>query len=143
MRKTLSTMLMVIVAFVLVGCATDSATLWKNAAPQEKAIFLLEVYNTQYDNYIDIIAYSTGLTAEQVKYMAKNEPEKLKEAVDNSTLTDEARKTLRYKKDILAKIDEPVEEFGRIAKAGLPTSAEQEQFIIEMLNKLKMRAYTK
>ena len=81
MRKTLSTMLMVIIAFMLVGCATDQANLWKNAAPQEKAIFLLEVYNTQWDNYIDIIAYSTGLTAEQVKYMAKNEPEKLKEAI--------------------------------------------------------------
>ena len=143
MRKTLSTLLMVIVAFVLVGCGPKQAQLWKNAAPQEKAIFLLEVYNTQWDNYIDIIAYSTGLTAEQVKYMAKNEPEKLKEAIDNSSLTDEARATLRYKKDILSKIDMPVEEFAKLAKAGLPTSAEQEQFIIEMLNKLKMRAYTK
>ena len=46
-------------------------------------------------------------------------------------------------KDILSKSGMPVEEFAKLAKAGLPTSAEQEEFIIEMLNKLKMRAYTK
>ena len=31
--------------------------------------------------------------------MAENDPEGLKEAIDNSSLTDEARKTLRYKKE--------------------------------------------
>jgi hypothetical protein len=144
MKKILSTILVIIVAFVLGGCAgADIATLWQKANPKEKAIFLLETYNTQYDQYIDVIAYSTGMTADQIKYLAKADPVMLKEAIDSSTLTEEAKMTLRHKKSILIKLDAPLEEFGRAAMAGLPTSAEQERFILELLNKLKYRAYTK
>lgn len=144
MRKTLPIMLVIIVTLFFSGCTiTQQAQLWETANPKEKAAFLLEIYNGQYDEYIDVISYATGIPSDQVKYMAKNEPVKLKEAIDSSTLTEEAKMTLRYKKSVLMKVDAPVEEFGKLARAGLPTSAEQERIIIELLNKLKYRAYTK
>lgn len=144
MKKFWSRLVIILVAFVLGGCAmTQQAQLWQMASPKEKAILLLEIYNGQHDQYIDTIAYATGIPAEQVKYMAVHEPVKLKEAIDSSTLTDEAKITLRHKKEILKKVDAPLEEFARLAQAGLPTTADQERFIIELLNKLKYRAYTK
>ena len=144
MRKLIEWALVIIIAFVLGGCVmTQQAQLWQMASPKEKAVLLLEIYNSQYDQYFDVIAFATGITVDQIKYMAIEEPAKLKEAIDSSTLTEEAKMTLRYKKEVLKKVEIPLEEFGRLAQAGLPTTAEQERFIIEMLNKLKYRAYTK
>jgi hypothetical protein len=143
MKKILSVLMVLVLALILSACGgRDIAALWQKASPKEKAILLLETYNTQYDQYYDVLSYATGLTPETIKYMAKNDPVGLKEAIDSSSLTDEATITLRYKKSMLEKLDTPMEEFGRLARAGLPTSAEQERFILETLNKLKYRAYT-
>jgi len=147
MKKILSILMVAILALVLgcqVGCVpalNSTAQMWDAADPVSKAVFFNEVYTEQWDQYIKVVSYAVNLTPDEVKVMAKLDPVKLKGLVDSSELTDEAKKTLRHKKAILKKVETPIDIFTDIANAGLAPTVEQEEFIVNLLNELKYKAY--
>ena len=147
MKKILSVLMIAILALMLggtVGCVptlNSTAQMWDTAGPVSKAVFFNEVYTEQWDQYITVIAFAVNLTPDEVGVMAKLYPERLKGLIDASKLSEEAKIMLRHKKAILKKVDAPIDIFTDLANAGLTPTAEQEEFIVNLLNQLKMKAY--
>ena len=137
--------ILMIVAFALGGlggCAgMKAAEMWQKADPMTKAIFFVETYNSQFNQYISIVAMATGMTGTEVLMMMEENPAELQRRLDASKLSKEARQVLRYKKDLLSKLDKPIDVFVAIAQTGIAPNAEQEQIIMDLLNQLKYKAY--
>ena len=131
----------------VVGCGpmhlNDTAKMWDAADPISKAVFFNEVYTEQWDEYTVVIAFAVELTPDEVEVMAKRDPEGLKKLTDKSKLSKDARQVLRYKKKILVALDKPIDIFSDLANVGLTPTPEQEKVIVELLNQLKYKAYTK
>lgn len=148
MRKLWSTILMVTVFILMlggtVGCVSglnSTTDMWNAAGPVSKAVFFNEVYSEQWDQYLVVIGYAIGLTADEVEVMAKSDPVKLKGLLDASKLSKEAREMLRHKKAILKKVEKPIDIFSDLANSGLNPTESQEEFIVELLNQLKYKMY--
>lgn len=145
MRKLFSKLMVATLAMLLlggvVGCGMDYVKMWQAANPKAKAVFFNEIYNEQWNAYIDVIAMATNLTPLQVQAMSITDPEGLKALIDASPLTEAAKATLRYKKELLQQVEVPIDAFTDLAKAGIAPSPQQEKLILDLLNKLKYRAY--
>ena len=142
MKKKLMA-LMLCVVFALTGCMAGmkAAEMWKAASPKSKAVFFVETYNDQFDQYVSIVGMATGLTPSQVMLMMDTDPAGLQAKLDSSNLSDDARAVLKYKKDLLVQLSEPIDVFAALAQAGLEPTPEQERVIINLLNKHKYKAY--
>ncbi len=149
MKKILSILMVAILALMLggiVGCPatlSNTAQMWDAADPVSKAVFFNEVYSEQWDQYLVVIAFAVNLTADEVEALAKSDPVKLKGLIDESKLSREAREMLRHKKAMLKKVEAPIDIFSDLANAGLTPTATQEEFIVNLLNQLKYKAYMK
>ena len=149
MKKILSILMVVLFAFTLGGVAgcvpglTNTKAMWDASSPKSKAVFFNEVYTQNYDEYLAVLGMAVGLTADEVKVVAKLDPVKLKGMIAASSLNEDAREVLRYKKAFLKKLELPIDIFSDIAVVGLAPTPEQERIIVELLNQLKYKAYMK
>lgn len=79
-------------------------------SPQEKAVWMMSIYNAQYDDYL------------------------LQAARED--LTEDEKEILREKKRILVKIEEPIELYVGYADSGVLPAATLETLIMQNINLL-------
>ncbi len=149
MKKILSILTAVVLIFMLGGIAgcipglTNTKAMWDASSPKSKAVFFNEVYTDNYNEYLTVVGMAVGLTADEVKVVAKLDPAKLKAMVAASKLSEDAKEVLRYKKAFLKRLELPIDVFTDIAVVGLTPTPEQEKIVVELLNQLKYKAYMK
>ena len=135
MRKFLSILMVVFLAFMLgstAGCiqgVNNTKAMWDASSSKSKAVFFNEVYTEQYDEYLTVVGFAVGLTGDEVKVVAKLDPEKLKAMIGASNLSDDAKEVLRYKRALLKRLETPIDVFSDLAVVGLTPTPEQEKIV--------------
>lgn len=103
-------LLVIILIAMFLGCATTGKSI-SQMSPQEKATWMMSVYNAQYEDY------------KAVASMA-------------DTLTPEAKDILRAKKDILESVWPMIKMYNGYIDTGAIPDKELEDAIINQLNRL-------
>jgi hypothetical protein len=118
----------------LLGCATVYGCIAAGLTPAQRTLWSLDVYQQQYDEYLSM-TINPNLDAETKAYLKAN-PADIKGEYLNPNLSDEAKKMLRVKKEILIQLKPLVLMAAEYHTTGkLPTEDVQLK-IAELLNKL-------
>lgn len=99
---------------LLMGCAQLGLKSPQDMTPQEKALWMTNVYNAQYDSYLEWVA--------------------------KPDLTEKQKDILRIQKEILVEVEEPLELYTKYIEQGALPPGELEAFLIKQLNRLMMES---
>lgn len=105
--------LALVLPLMLTGCPSimgGEVQSFADMSPKQKAVFVMDIYNKQYDSYLDL--YRKG------------------------EWTDAEKKTLQVKYDLLQELHPYIEMFNSYAEKGVMPPADVEQALISVVNKL-------
>lgn len=111
---------------VMCGCA--------GLTPAQKTLWALNVYQAQYDLYLDQVI-APDVTAEQ-RSIFKENPSLITGSSINPNLTDDQRKVLRVKKQILIELKPLVLIAAEYQRTGQLPPAEVQAKLTELINRL-------
>lgn len=137
-RTNLSVLVLVLaVVFLLAGCPDTNIKTPDEMTPKEKAAFFLSMYNKQFDGYLETVIDPGLPPAERasLKESVKN-GEVLPAEKFNPNLTDEQWDILETKKEIMTEVYPLISLYTSYAESGSVPSAETEQQIIGLLDRL-------
>jgi len=111
---------------VMCGCA--------GLTPAQKTLWALNVYQAQYDLYLDQVI-APDVTAEQ-RSIFKENPSLITGSSINPNLTDDQRKVLRVKKQILIELKPLVLIAAEYQRTGQLPPSEVQAKLTELINRL-------
>ena len=109
MRRLQVSLVLVVAVLFLIGCPQGMKSL-DEMTPQEKAVWMLSVYNAQYDDYLF--------------------------QVDKPDLTEDDKKILREKKEILKEVYPLIELYTGYVDSGVIPTLETETLIMQNIDRL-------
>lgn len=112
---------MILCLFVMVGCASTGSI--SDMSQDEKSVWILGIYNSQYTDYMITTGYIQNLAGQWEK---ATYPE----------LSDDTRKILRQKKELLVQAYPLITVYTSMTNVGLPADKATEQQIIMLLTQL-------
>jgi len=125
--KTLKSMVPLILALsLIIGCAT--------LTPSQKVLWGLNVYQAQYSLYIERVM-APDLTP-SLKETLRKDPSLITGNYINPNLTEDQKKILRVKKDILVQLKPLVLMAAEYNKTGMLPSEDIQNKLTELINKL-------
>lgn len=93
--------------------------------PKERAVWMMSIYNSQFNDYMMTTGYTKDVEGKWVK---ASEPE----------LTDEQKDILRDKKRLLTEVYPAIKMYTGYAESGVLPDSELETMIVSRLNQLMM-----
>lgn len=125
MKKNYSFLVMfLIVIFVLTGCISSGSKGISEMTPTEKSVWMVGLYNSQYTDYMITTGYARNIDGQWVK---QTTPE----------LSEDTRKTLRNKKNIMIQVQPLIRLYvGGVNAGNVPGDRITEQQIILLLTQL-------
>jgi len=117
----------IVIAFVLLGCATA-------LTPTQQTLWATNVYLAQYDLYLEQVI-NPMIGAEEKKIL-KADPTLIAGNKMNQDLSDKEREILRVKKEILVELKPIIEMLGEYRKTGTVPPAEVQKKLTDLINQL-------
>lgn len=117
-------------AFLLVALVSGCVHL----TPAQQTLWALNVYDAQYNEYLDM-TINPSLDAETKAYLRAN-PADIKGDYINPGLTDEAKKMLRVKKELLIQLKPIVLMAADYHKSGKLPPADVQKTLTDLINRL-------
>jgi len=102
--------------------------------PQQQTLWAVNVYNAQYDLYLDQVIDPTIVEADRA--MLKANPTLITEDMINKDLSDDQRVMLREKKKVLIELFPIIDTIKQLQENGLKLDAATQNRLTELINRL-------
>ena len=131
MQRVLKNAHLVMIVFLIAGCATIRLT------PKQTVLWGMNVYNAQYDLYIDqVVADSYSM---EEKQLLKDNPALLVGADLKSNLSEEQKEIIRVKRDILVELYPIIQLSMECINSGSIPPDDVQEIMVRLLNKLLLK----
>lgn len=131
MQRVLKNAHLVMIVFLIAGCATIRLT------PKQTVLWGMNVYNAQYDLYIDqVVADSYSM---EEKQLLKDNPALLVGADLKPNLSEEQKEIIRVKRDILVELYPIIQLSMECINSGSIPPDDVQEIMVRLLNKLLLK----